>query len=58
VGLSYRLRGQLHQLDQDALEEAARRVRRHEELVQDVLPDLGNRLAAAEDVIRWAHRRR
>jgi hypothetical protein len=34
------------------LEEAAKRVRRHEALVQGVLPDLRNQLAAAEDVIR------
>jgi hypothetical protein len=37
---------------QVTLEEAAKRVRRHEALVQDVLPDLRARLAAAEDVIR------
>jgi hypothetical protein len=30
------------------LEEAARRVQRHEALAQDVLPDLHSRLAAAE----------
>jgi hypothetical protein len=52
VGLIYRLRGQLHHLDQDALEEAASRVRRHEALVRDVLPDLRSREAAAEDAIR------
>jgi hypothetical protein len=34
------------------LEEAAKRVRRHEALVQDVLPGLRNRLAAAEGVLR------
>jgi hypothetical protein len=37
---------------QDALKEAAKRVRQHEALVQDVLPDLRSRLAAAEDAIR------
>jgi hypothetical protein len=30
---------------------AAKRVRRHEAMVQDVLPDLRNRLAATEDAI-------
>jgi hypothetical protein len=34
------------------LEEAAKRVRRPEALVQDVLPDLRSRLAVAEDAIR------
>jgi hypothetical protein len=53
VGIIYRLRGQFHQLEPNALEKAARRVRRHEALVQDVLPDLRNRLGAAEDVIRF-----
>jgi hypothetical protein len=53
VGTIYRLRGRLHQLEQDALGEAARRVRQNEALVQDVLPDLRGRLAAAEDVIQW-----
>jgi hypothetical protein len=52
VGIIYRLRGRLHRSEADALEEAARRVGRHEALVQDVLPDLHNRLAAAEDVMR------
>jgi hypothetical protein len=52
VGLIYRLRGQLHRHEGDVLEEAAKRVRRHEALVQDVLPDLRNWLAAAKDVIR------
>jgi hypothetical protein len=48
VGIIYRLRGRLHRQEQDVLEEAAKRVRRHEALVQDVLQDLRNRLAAAE----------
>jgi hypothetical protein len=52
VGIIYSLRGRLHRSEEDALEEAAKRVRRHEALVQDVLPDLRARLAAAEDVIR------
>ena len=52
MGIIYRLRGRLHRSEADALEEAAKRVRRHEALVQDVLPDLRNRLAAAEDAIR------
>jgi hypothetical protein len=40
------------QVRQDGPEEAAKRVRRHEALVQDVLPELRARLAAAEDAIR------
>jgi hypothetical protein len=52
VGIIYRLRGRLHRSEKDVLEEAAKRVRRHEALVQDVLPDLRNRLAAAEDAVR------
>jgi len=40
VGIIDRLRGRLHRRKQDVLEEAAKRVRRHETLVQDVLPDL------------------
>jgi hypothetical protein len=52
VGIIYRLRGRLHRSEQDALEKAAKRVRRHEALVQDVLPDKRSRLAAAEDAIR------
>jgi hypothetical protein len=52
VGIIYRLRGQLRRHEGDVLEEAAKRVRRHQALVQDVLPDLRARLAAAEDVIR------
>jgi hypothetical protein len=47
VGLIYRLRGRLHRLEQDALEEAAKRVRRHETLARDVMPELRGRLAAA-----------
>jgi hypothetical protein len=51
VGIIYRLRGRLHRSEAGVLEEAARRVPRHEALVQDVLPDLRARLAAAEDAI-------
>jgi hypothetical protein len=43
VGIIYRFRGRLHRLEQDVLDEAARRVRRHEALVQDVLPNLPGR---------------
>jgi hypothetical protein len=56
VGIIYRLRGQLHRSEADVLEEAGKRVRRHEALVQDVLPDLRARLAAAEDAIRCRER--
>jgi hypothetical protein len=48
VGIISRFLGRLHRSEQDALEEAAKRVRRHEALVQDVLPDLRSRLAGAE----------
>jgi hypothetical protein len=43
AGIVYRLRGRLHRSEGDVLEEAARRVRRHEALVQDVVPDLRSR---------------
>jgi hypothetical protein len=52
VGIIYRLRGRLHRSEADVLEEAAKRVRRHQALVQEVLPDLRARLAAAEDATR------
>jgi hypothetical protein len=52
VGIIYRFRGRLHRLEQDTLEEAAKRVRRHEALVRDVLPELCSRLGEAEDAIR------
>jgi hypothetical protein len=48
VGLIYRFRGHLHRREQDALEEAARRVRQHERLVAEVVPDLRNQLTAAQ----------
>jgi hypothetical protein len=48
VGIIHRLRGRLHLSEEDVLEEAAKRVHRHEALVQDVLPDLRNRLADAQ----------
>jgi len=38
----------LHPEERDVLEEAARRVRQHEILVADVLPDLVSRLERAE----------
>jgi hypothetical protein len=52
VHLLYRFRGHLSRLEQDALEEGARRVRQHERLVADVVPDLRSRLTAAQDELR------
>jgi hypothetical protein len=52
VHLLYRFRGQLGRPEQDALEQGARRARQYKQLAGEVLPDLRDRLAAAEDALR------
>src|SRR5207248_323831 len=41
-------RDRLHDADRDALKEAMRRVREHERLVREVVPDLRNRITELE----------
>ena len=47
-------RGHLHEHQQAALTEAARRVLQHELFVQDVLPDLRARMDQVEEAARIA----
>jgi len=48
IQIMYRFRDRVHPVERDALEEAARKVREHETILRDVLPDLRARLDQAE----------
>jgi hypothetical protein len=52
VHLPYRFRGQFGRHEQHALEQGTRRMRQHELLVPEVVPDLHSPLAALEDEVR------
>lgn len=47
--IAYHARGRLTHEDWDMIEEAIRRIKQHERLVHDVLPNLRHRLSQAED---------
>jgi len=49
-----RNRNRLSRQDWDVAEEVLRRVRQHEQLLADVLPDLRNRLTSAEQLLTTA----
>jgi len=48
IQIMYQFRDRLHPVERDALQEAARRVKEHERLLCDVLPDLRARVDQAE----------
>ena len=48
TALGYYLRDRLNRHDWDVLSEAARRLRQHEQLVGEVVPDLRNRITELE----------
>ena len=51
TSLGYHLRDCLNSYDWDALSEAARRLRQHEQLLREVVPDLRNRVIELEEAL-------
>ena len=51
TSLGYYLRDRLNRHDWDTLREAARRLRQHEQLLREVVPDLRNRICELEEAL-------
>ena len=51
TGLGYWLRDRLNRHDWDVLSEAARRLRQHEQLLREVVPDLRSRVTELEEAL-------